>query len=344
MIQRLTAIDVFAGCGGLTLGLKRAGFRVLAAIEIDARISKTYAENHKEVFGFADVRDVDAEKLLAQFDLNEGDLDLLAGCPPCQGFSVIRRQNKPEVQPDERNDLIINFIDLIEGLNPKAVMMENVPGLEKDRRFKSLCEKLDLMGYQYSHGVLNLEEYGVPQRRRRLVLLAARTGAKLDIHDIPKIQSSPTVRKTIGGLPPPEESSDPLHRLVLKSGPVVKRRIAAVKKDGGSRNDLPEDLVLRCHRESKTKGFNDVYGRMSWDSVAPTITGGCFNPSKGRFIHPEQDRPISILEASLLQSFPKGYKFNPNYGITANATMIGNALPPKFAETASKYIKNFIYK
>nr|WP_303715775.1 DNA cytosine methyltransferase [Methanoculleus marisnigri] len=342
MSKKPTAIDLFAGCGGLTLGLKSAGFEVIAAVELDKRIAKIYHENHPEVEMYAeDIKSLDHKKLMEPFGLARGDLDLLAGCPPCQGFSRIRRLNQPKVKPDDRNDLVNNYADIVEALYPKAVMMENVPGLEEDDRFKAFCKRLEGMDYKIKHGALRLEEYGVPQRRRRLVLLAVRTGNEPDIEAIEKTPT-PTVEDTIGNLPMPEESDNPLHKLIMKSGDDVKRRIAAVPKDGGSRKDLPDDLVLNCHRHSKTKGFRDVYGRMSWKKVSPTITGGCFNPSKGRFIHPEQNRPISIYEASLLQTFPENYKFDPDYGLSLNAVMIGNALPPKFAEAASKYVMKLL--
>ena len=174
-----------------------------------------------------------------------------------------------------------------------------------------------------------------------MVFLASRIGKKPDVTKIKKIPS-PTVRDTIGHLESPSESENAIHKLGLNHSDRVKKRIAAIPKDGGSRSQLPEELQLKCHTSTKCDGFKDVYGRMSWDKVSPTITGGCFNPSKGRFIHPEQNRAISIYEASLLQSFPDNYFFDPKYGISANALMIGNALPPKFAETASKYVLKLI--
>jgi DNA (cytosine-5)-methyltransferase 1 len=288
-----------------------------------------------------DIRGFDHRKLIEPSGLARGELDLLAGCPPCQGFSRIRRLNQSEVKPDERNDLVNDYAEIVDALYPKVVMMENVPGLEQDDRFKKFCNQLKDMGYSVSHDALRLENYGVPQRRKRLVLLAVRTGTEPDINGIEK-SPSPTVEDAIGHLPTPEESENPLHRLILNSGETVKRRIAKVPKNGGSRTDLPDDLVLDCHRNSKTQGFRDVYGRMSWKMVSPTITGGCFNPSKGRFIHPDQDRPISIYEASLLQTFPGNYKFDPAYGLSLNAVMIGNALPPKFAEAVSKYVMKLL--
>ena len=215
-------------------------------------------------------------------------------------------------------------------------MMENVPGMETDERFSAFVSHLENLGYKTDHKILELDKFGVPQRRKRLVLLASRTGKVPNIAEI-ATSDAPTVRETIGDLPSPKESDSALHKLVLNHSDLVKKRIAAIPKDGGSRSQLPPELTLKCHRREKNDGFRDVYGRMAWDGVSPTITGGCFNPSKGRFIHPEQDRAISILEASLLQSFPQDYIFFPKFGICHNATMIGNALPPKFAEAVSKY-------
>ncbi|QYZ78901.1 DNA cytosine methyltransferase [Methanofollis formosanus] len=342
MKKQPIAVDLFSGCGGMTLGLKKAGFNVVAAVEVDKKIAQTYKDNHPKVKMYdEDIRDLDYNKLIEPFGLKRGDLDLLAGCPPCQGFSRIRRLNQPEAKPDDRNDLVNNYASIVEALYPKTVMMENVPGLERDTRFEELRKKLEKMGYKISRAVLRLENYGVPQRRKRLVLIATRTGKSPNVDDIKKVPQR-TVRDAIGRLPLPEDSENPIHKLILKSGEVVRRRIAAIPKDGGSRSELPDDLVLPCHRNSKSKGFKDVYGRMSWDNISPTITCGCFNPSKGRFIHPEQNRPISIYEASLLQTFPKNYKFNPEYGLTLNAVMIGNALPPKFAEAAAKYVKKLL--
>ncbi len=333
-----TAIDLFAGCGGLTTGLKRAGFRVLAAVEIDEKISETYFANHPEVHIFPkDIRNREIlEDLLSLINLKRGELDLLAGCPPCQGFSRIRRRNKQEAHPDERNDLVQCFSSLVNLLFPKVVMMENVPGMEMDERFSVFVSHLENLGYKIDHGILDLDKFGVPQRRKRLVLLASRTDKVPNIAEIAPSDAT-TVRETIGDLPPPEESNNALHKLVLNNTDTVKKRIAAIPKDGGSRSQLPEELTLECHRRRKNNGFRDVYGRMAWDGVSPTITGGCFNPSKGRFVHPDQDRAISIFEASLLQSFPRDYVFFPEFGICRNAEMIGNALPPKFAEAVSKY-------
>jgi len=271
MKKKPIAVDLFSGCGGMTIGLKKAGFNVVAAVEIDKRIARIYRENHPEVKLYdEDIRSLDYNKLIEPFGLKEGDLDLLAGCPPCQGFSRIRRLNQPDAKPDDRNDLVRSYAAIVETLLPKVVMLENVPGLEQDPRFEELYNKLDEMGYQISRDVLRLENYGVPQRRKRLVLIATRTGKAPNTKDIETLPQR-TVRDAIGDIPLPEESGNPIHQLILKSGETARKRIEAVPKNGGSRSQLPEDLVLRCHRDSRSNGFKDVYGRMSWDKASPTI-------------------------------------------------------------------------
>jgi DNA (cytosine-5)-methyltransferase 1 len=253
----------------------------------------------------------------------------------------MRRKNRPEAHPDERNDLVISFSSLVKIFYPKIVMLENVPGMEIDYRYSKFLSDLVDLQYTFDYEILNLQEYGVPQRRKRLLLLASRTGKTPDIKKIERSQAT-TVRSVIGDLPSPAETDNEIHKLVLNSGPCVKKRISSIPKDGGSRSDLPDELTLKCHKKSSSNGFKDVYGRLSWDKVSPTITGGCFNPSKGRFIHPEQDRAISIYEAALLQSFPKDYKFLLKNGLSRNAAMIGNALPPKFSESVSKYVMELL--
>lgn len=331
----LKAIDLFSGCGGLTLGLKKAGFNVIGAVELDERAVETYGKNHPEVKVFQqDVLAIRGRDLLTALGVKKGDLDLLAGCPPCQGFSRIRRRNKKRVTKDHRNDLVLKFRNLISEISPRAVMLENVPGLERDRRFSKLLGMLRRHGYKFSWRILDVSNFGVPQRRRRLVVLACKT--KRPIVSEIKISGLRTVRQAIGAIEHPRKSRRPLHRLVSTYSDPVKMIIRKIPKDGGSRSVLPLEMTLACHR--KLLGFRDVYGRMAWDDPSPTITGGCVNPSKGRFLHPRQHRAITVFEASLLQSFPKTYKFLPKYGRYPNAEMIGNALPPKFAKTVSSYM------
>lgn len=331
------AIDLFAGAGGLTQGLKDAGFSVVAAVEIDPLAAKTYSINHRGVRLFEeDINSLNPAVMMKELGLKRGALDLLAGCPPCQGFSRMRNLNGGRrVRDPEKKDLVLRFLVYIEAFWPKVVMMENVPGLEKDVRFRSLKSSLRSLGYSIVLSeVRDAQNCGVPQRRRRLILIASRIGA-FEIEE-PSLRKS-TVREAIGHLPKAGTSGDPLHDMPEKRIPKVAAMIRDIPKNGGSRGDLPADRQLPCHQSFK--GFKDVYGRMAWDDVAPTITGGCFNPSKGRFLHPEENRAITMREAAILQTFPETYIFPPPLNKQAIGLMIGNALPPKFIRHHAQEIR-----
>jgi len=333
--RRLTAFDLYCGCGGLTLGLKHAGFAVVGAVEIDLLSAETYKANHPEVRVWEDdIRNVSPRKVVSELRLREGDLDLLAGCPPCQGFSSIRTLNGSRVIADSRNDLLFEFIRFIEVMRPKSVMMENVPGLAIDPRFEEYCRRLSALGYTHQHRMVDAADYGVPQRRRRLISVA---GRDLAIRFPQRGSRRRTVRDAIAALPHPGEAGDVLHAAAEHRSSKVKRLIRLVPKDGGSRTDIPRRHWLQCHKA--TDGFWDVYGRMAWDDVAPTLTGGCINPSKGRFLHPEQDRAITLREAALLQGFPRGYAFSLRQGRFRTAEMIGNAFPPPLAAAHAKRVR-----
>lgn len=332
----LRALDLFAGCGGLTLGLKRAGFNVVGAIEMDLLAAETYWMNHPEVvLWHKDIREVSAREILLRFEMKVGELDLLAGCPPCQGFSSMRNLNGGRRITDQQNDLVYEFLRLVKGLRPKAVMLENVPGLAANRRFRELRRALHGLGYSVTAEVRDARHFGVPQRRRRLILLAGRDGL-----EIPLARPSNrlmTVRDAFARLPPQRAKHDPLHNLGETRSDKVKQLIGLIPKNGGGRRDLKASRQLKCHR--RCDGFSDVYGRMSWDDVAPTITGGCCNPSKGRFLHPSRNRNITLREAALLQSFPVHYRFSLQRGKFPAAQMIGNALPPEFSRRHAAQIR-----
>jgi DNA (cytosine-5)-methyltransferase 1 len=330
-----TAVDLFSGCGGLTTGLRKAGYRVLAAVDIDAMSVKTYKANHRDVAVLeADIRSVKPRDLLEQINKRPGEIDLLAGCPPCQGFSTLRTLNGSVRIDDPRNDLLKEFLRFVQALRPRAVMMENVPGLASDERFGSFCRKLKRLGYLGDYRILNAGDYGVPQRRRRLIYLA---GYGVEIPFADKARKLITVKDALGNLPKAGESGDPFHDMPESRSAKVMGIIRRIPKDGGSRADLSEKFQLECHK--RCDGFSDVYGRMAWDELAPTITSGCFNPSKGRFLHPQEDRAITMREAALLQGFPARYKFAPEIGKEALAAMIGNALPPPFIAAHSRSIR-----
>jgi DNA (cytosine-5)-methyltransferase 1 len=325
-VAQPTAFDCFSGCGGMTEGFRQAGYRVVGAIEIDPCAVKVYELNHPSVCVWqADVRNVSAQSILRMLKLRRGELDLLGGCPPCQGFSRLRTKNGKRCVRDKRNDLIYEFQRLVLALRPKHVMLENVPRLIKDQRLRNFTQSLEDAGYTLKADVMNVANYGVPQRRRRAVVVASRVREPCFAS---KDAAFHTVRQAIGSLGPAGTSGDPLHDMPEKRSDIVRQRIERIPKDGGGRASLPEHLRLECHRASD--GFNDVYGRMAWDEPAPTITTGCFNPSKGRFLHPEENRAVTIREAALLQSFPPSYEFPVGLGKVKLAEMIGNALPPVF--------------
>lgn len=340
-IKKPKAIDLFSGAGGLTLGLKQAGFEVIGAIEILPIAANTYAQNHRDVDLLrSDIRTLSPALLMKKWGLAQGELDLIAGCPPCQGFSSIRTRNKSSSVDDFRNDLVFEYLRFVETFLPKAVMMENVPALAKDGRITKVLARLAELGYTIDDSTVQVQdaaEFGVPQRRRRMILLASRLGK---IPETEKASEKVTVRVALACLDEASKSVDMLHNLLTKRSIKIQELIKHIPKDGGSRISLPKSMWLECHKRYP-EGFRDVYGRMSWEDVSPTITGGCNNPSKGRFLHPEEDRVISLREASLLQTFPKDYYFPADKSKDKIALMIGNALPPEFIRRhASSILKH----
>jgi DNA (cytosine-5)-methyltransferase 1 len=352
-----TAIDLFAGCGGLTSGLRAAGFDVLAAIEKDADAAESYAANHPDVLLYEeDIRDVEPYELLQDLNLPRGEtLDLIAGCPPCQGFT---RLTENSGRRDRRNGLVRHFFRFVKVLRPKVCMLENVPGLLRSakgkRYFDELRRGLEEAGYEITYDVVELADYGVPQFRKRLVLLASQAGPiaiPAPTHRPPEAprtsrqQPWRTVRDAIGSLADPPLRSEVLAgdakppyawHYARDVAPVVRRRLMHALSNGRSRSSLPADLRLECH-ERRPDGYNDVYGAMDWDRPSPTITSGCTNASKGRFGHPSTPRPLTAREAALLQTFPRGYKFKGT-GLESVAAQIGNALPRRFAKVIGRSI------
>ena len=338
--RKPTAIDIFSGCGGTTQGLKDAGFRVLAGVEVDWLAAKTYRANHKRVkLWEKDITQLAVADVLAHHCLRPGELDLLIGCPPCQAFSPIRRLNGSRRVRDKcSKDLIFEYLRFVEAMYPKVVLIENVPRLVEDYRFNRIRRRLRQLGYVGKPEVFNAADFGVPQRRRRMVFIASRVGA-INYAE-PDSENRRTVRATISSLPKPGRSGDPLHDLLEARSDRIRQLIKRIPKNGGSRLELGKRSQLRCHKSCD--GFKDVYGRMAWDAVAPTITGGCVNPSKGRFLHPQQNRSITLREAALLQSFPAAYRFCLDRGKFAVALMIGNAFPPAFVKAHAEQVRRHL--
>jgi len=344
----LTAVDIFSGCGGLTVGLKRAGFKVIGAVEIEPNSFATYKANHPDVHCFKqDVRTIKGDDL-SKLSPN-GAVDLVAGCPPCQGFSSLTAKYRRE---DPRNYLVREMSRLIKETRPKAVMIENVPGLAQKGRWllDELIEELNELGYETSWEVLQAADFGVPQNRRRLVIFA---GMGLSV-PMPKPTHSRngkddlipwrTIQEVIDNMPTPirldeaGKSGGPqrYNWHVIRTMSLENRKRLKHAKPGKSRSQLPERLRPACHK-GLDKGFSSVYGRMSWDQPSVTITGGCTTLSKGRFGHPEEDRTISVREAALLQTFPKDYLFDTPF-MDYVCDMIGNALPCDFAEVLARQV------
>lgn len=333
-----TAIDLFSGCGGLTLGLKKAGFQIIGAVEIEPLAAEAYGRNHSEVLIWKkDIRRIPVTHVQARLGIKKGQLDLLAGCPPCQGFSTVRTLNGSRRVRDARNDLIFDFLRFAKKLKPKVLLLENVPGLRTDKRFKRFWKVLVRMGYELEFRVLDAADYGVPQRRRRLILLASRIGTPTFCR---RSRIRRTVRDAIGGLPHPQKFADPLHQRMEERSFRIRKLIERIPKDGGSRSSLGTRTQLKCHRNCN--GFKDIYGRMAWDDVAPTITTGCLNPSKGRFLHPSQNRAITLREAAILQGFPKRYRFPLERGRYCVANLLGNAIPSEFIERQGHQIARLL--
>ncbi|MCY4213013.1 MAG: DNA cytosine methyltransferase [Gammaproteobacteria bacterium] len=343
----LTAVDIFSGAGGLTVGMKRAGFRVVAAVELEHHSFATYKANHPDVRCLnQDITTVSGSTLLQTTGTDR--LDLLAGCPPCQGFTSLTAKYRDREDP--RNKLVLEMARLAEAMQPRAIMMENVPGLTRkgEALYDELRLRLKALDYQLTEGIVQVADYGVPQFRRRLVLLGGRgfdiplPAATHSRTSVGNLAPWRTVREAITGMPEPVtlakakakgrvEPSD--WHIVRQLSPTNVERIKAAQA-GRTWTGIPEHLRPKCHRGNYV-GFTNVYGRMEWDRPSPTITGGCTTFSKGRFGHPEADRTISVREAALLQTFPIHYLLDTSYMDHA-CNMIGNALPCDFAEALSR--------
>jgi DNA (cytosine-5)-methyltransferase 1 len=333
--NKVTAIDLFCGAGGLTRGLEKSGIEVRLGIDIDPNCEYPYTANNGAKFLLKSVTELKAS------ELNQGKIKteyrLLAGCAPCQPFSTYRQKVGAK---DDRWKLLEHFGRLARETKPDFITMENVPNLEKQSVFRGFVDSLEGMGYYVSHEVVDCSEFGVPQQRRRLVLLASKLGPIELLR--PKTKKNKTVRQAIGRLPRIQAGTvharDPLHQSCELSELNLKRIRAS--KPGGTWRDWDKKLVAACHQRRTGKTYPGVYGRMVWDEPAPTMTTQYFAFGSGRFGHPSQSRGISLREGAILQSFPRGYKFVKRGEPIVRKTvgrLIGNAVPVKLMKLSKQW-------
>ena len=340
----IEAVDLFCGAGGLTAGLRKAGISVKAGYDIDSTCSYAFEHNNKASFIEKNVALVSGEELSLWY--SNGKIKLLAGCAPCQPFSTYNKSK--DAKKDRKWPLLYEFSRLIKEISPDLVTMENVPDVVKHKVYEDFVAELKREGYSVWANEVSCMEYGLPQQRKRHVLLASKLG---DISLIPPTHKKKlkTVLKAIGDLPPLRagqvDENDPLHKSPNLS-PVNMQRIKA-SKPGGNWLAWPEALRAKCHQKESGSTYLNVYGRMDWGRPSPTITTLCYGFGNGRFGHPEQNRAISLREAAILQSFPKKYKFTkPGVDVKFNTVgrMIGNAVPVRLGEIIGRSLTQHVEK
>lgn len=323
----IEAVDLFCGAGGLTAGFESAGICVRAGFDIEEACRYPYEINTKAEYCLQDVKNVKVEQLHNYF--SSDSIKLLAGCAPCQPFS--RYNSGRDTTKDNKWPLLYEFQRLIVELNPQLVTMENVPEVIRHKVYEDFVTNLKSRGYWVWANEVNCVDYGVPQGRRRHVLLASKLGPIEMIEPI-RPEDRVNVWDAIGHLPAIEAGEtcryDSLHRASGLSELNLKR--IKKSKPGGTWRDWPVDLRAACHQREKGQSYASVYGRMEWLKPSPTMTTLCYGYGNGRFGHPEQNRAISLREAALLQTFPANYKFSKPFdpiSIKAIGRMIGNAVP-----------------
>ena len=336
------AVDLFCGVGGLTYGLEAAGVDVRLGIDIEPACFYPLNANTNANFMRADVAKIDANIITNAWQ--QGKVSLLAGCEPCQPFSTYSRATKPKgvrrLRGSHLDDwkLIERFGSLVRETKPDLVTMENVPPLEHQPVFQKLLAALG--DYSVDYQVIECKRIGLPQTRKRLVLVASKLGPiRISTFE----QGLSTVRDTIGHLPQlaagGADSIDALHRSSKLSDVNLSRIRASIP--GGTWRDWPETLRAACHVRDTGASYPSVYGRMEWDAPAPTITTQFFGYGNGRFGHPVQDRAISLREAAMLQGFPQGYLFIPDnerVSFSKLGRLIGNAVPVKLSEAIGRLL------
>ena len=325
----VNAVDLFCGIGGLTRGILNVGINVLAGIDLDADCEYVYTANNNSKFINANVSSISSDEILEIYP--KGEIRVLMGCAPCQPFS---KYNKTREQHKDKFALNA-FAAHIENIQPDIVVMENVPGLKKEAVFQHFINILQKNKYYVSHETVNAVDYGVPQYRKRLILLASKYGEIKMI--FPTHKNIPvTIKTAIGHLPKinagETDKNDPLHTASALSSLNLER--IRHSKQGETWKDWPEELLPACYKKQSGSTYLSVYGRMCWDDVSPTITTQFLRYGTGRYGHPTQDRAISLREGAIIQSFPEDYKFTQSekFSMTKIAKQIGNAVPVRLGE------------
>ncbi|MFA7298184.1 MAG: DNA cytosine methyltransferase [Candidatus Absconditabacterales bacterium] len=352
--KNIKVVDLFCGIGGLTHGFVNQGFNVVAGIDFDPLCKYAFEKNNNSKFLDMDIKDVKGS-IIKKLYGKDSDIKILVGCAPCQPFSLMNTQKSQYFNNEdvELKSPIRKFADLIKEVKPEIVSMENVAGLIDEKKYPSFSYFINTLednGYKVSYSVVDCTKYGIPQTRRRLVLLASRYG---EIKLIPETHKTPvTVRETIGKLSKIKageiSKKDNLHR-ARDLNDLNKRRLDAIPKNGGSLLDVKDQsLIPECHKKDSGKTYlPNVYARMRWDKPAPTMTTWCTGFGNGRFGHPEQNRAISLREASLFQTFPMDYEFfdgNGTMSIQKISKQIGNAVPVRLGEVIAESIKKHLTK
>lgn len=334
----VACVDLFCGAGGLTRGLLDAGIPVVAGADLDDACRYPYETNNGGKFHAMDVAEITAAELGSWF--GDAKVRVLAGCAPCQPFSTYSQRY--ETVGTERWGLLNHFARLIGEVSPEIVTMENVPTVTKHSVFEDFVLTLKQSGYQVWFDVINCADYGLPQRRRRTVLLASKFG-RIELPRPVETQRR-TVADAIKSLPIIRHGSrnvdDPLHTSSRLSD-LNYLRIQS-SKPGGTWRDWPSYLVAKCHTKKSGKTYSGVYGRMRYEEPAPTLTTQFYGFGNGRFGHPTQARALSLREGALLQGFPKDYKFSPQdepIQFKALGRLIGNAVPVDLGRVIGQAIK-----
>ena len=336
----IVAVDLFCGIGGLTYGLNKSGIKVVAGVDVDEKCNFAFKENNGALFINKSVKEISSKEILKLYPSES--IRVLVGCAPCQPFS---RHTQKEKGRESKEDwgLLYHFLKLVKEVNPVVVSMENVPQIVKHKVFSDFIRGLKSKKYYVNWKSVYCPDYGIPQNRRRLVLLASKLEEIDLITPTHKPENYKTVEMAIGKLEAIKAGSLSKKDRLHKSAALSKVNLKRIKKSmpGGSWRDWDENLRVACHKKESGSTYGSVYARMKWNKPSPTITTQFFSFGTGRFGHPEQDRALSIREGAILQTFPKKYKFMPVNSpveLTKLGRYIGNAVPVRLGEIIGKSI------